>query len=95
MRGRRNTLVTVAVHHVAGQFVVISAMEKPSGYYLDLKADSKKRYQSNVTSAGLRIDPYSITQWSEDPAVTWSDVVLYMVTTPSPYTLKEVKVRQN
>jgi len=74
-------------------------MEKPSGYYLDLKADSKKRYQSKVTSAGLRIDPYSITQWSEDPdeipSVTWSDVVLYMVTTPSPYTLEEVKVRQN
>jgi len=65
--GRRNTLATVDIHHVAGQFVVICAMEKPSGYYLDLKADSKKRYQTKVTSVGLRIDPYSITQWSEDP----------------------------
>jgi len=72
-------------------------MEKPSGYYLDLKADSKKRYQSKVTSAGLRIDPHSITEWNEEPdvipAMTWSDVVMYMVTTPSPYTREEVKVR--
>jgi len=65
-------------------------MEKPSGYYLDLKADSKKRFQLKVMSTGLRIDPYSIAQWNEDPDVipvmTWSDVVMYMVSTPSPYT---------
>ena len=60
-------------------------MEKPSGYYLDLKADSKKRFQLKVMSTGLRIDPYSIAQWNEDPdvipAMTWSDAVMYMVTT--------------
>jgi len=43
----------------------------PSGYYLDLKADSK--------TTGLRIDPYIIAKWNEDPDVipfvTWSDVV--------------------
>jgi len=75
-------------------------MEKSSGYYLDLKTDSKKRYhyQSKVISTGLRIDPYSIAEWNKYPDVipfvTWSNVVVYMVTTPSAYTLEEVKVRQ-
>ena len=44
----------------------------------------------------LLFDPYSISEWEEDPqdipSVTWSDMVYYMTSTPSPYTREELKV---
>ena len=40
--------------------------------------------------------PIVLEDWTEDPevipCVQWSDVMLYMVTTPSPYTREEIKV---
>ena len=49
-------------------------------------------------SAGLNVDPYVIEGWSQNPEdipkVHWSDVVLYMVSTPSPYTKEAIKVCQ-
>ena len=44
------------------------------------------------------MDPYAIkeSQWSDDPVtiplLQWSDVILYMVSTPSPYTKESIKV---
>jgi len=71
-------------------------MEKTSEYVLSLTGKSKKRYECKVTSTGLKVDPYTISSWTEDPSmipdVKWSDMVLYMVSTPSPYTCEEIKV---
>ena len=71
-------------------------MENESEYFLSLSAESKKRYRCKVTSSGLKVDPYSILSWTEDPSilpnVQWSDMVMYMVSTSSPCTRDEIKV---
>ena len=71
-------------------------MESKSDYFHGLTAASKTRYESKVLSSGLKVDPYSITTWmvnSEDfPEVNISDMVMYMISTPSPYTREEIKV---
>ena len=74
------------------------AMERKSQYCLELSHESQLRYQSKVVCAGLNDDPYAVEEslWTDDPdsipTVNWSDVVLYMVSTPSPYTREELKV---
>jgi len=74
----------------------IYVMEIKSEYFLSLSSESRERCESKVVSAGLVIDPYSISEWEEDPQdiprVTWSDMVYFMTTTPSPYTREELKV---
>ena len=73
-------------------------MEQTSEYYSTLSSDSKARYTEKVTGAGLKTDPYMIPNesWTEEPVsvpqVSWSDMFLYMVSTPSPYTKQEMKV---
>ena len=71
-------------------------MELKSEYFLKLSNESRQRHEAKVTSAGLTIDPYSISNWEEEPTtipnVKWSDMVLYMVSMPSPYTREEIKV---
>ena len=58
--------------------------------YLELSLESQLRYQSKVVCAGLNDDPYAVEEshWTDNPdsipTVNWSDVVLYMVSTPSP-----------
>ena len=72
-------------------------MELKSEYFANLSADVKVRYESKMTSTGLGQDRYAIKEWTESPEnipeVQWSDMMLYMVTTPSPYTRKEIKVK--
>ena len=59
---------------------------------------AKVRYSQKLIKNGLNIDPYSITsdQWSKEltniPEVKWSDMFIYLVSTPSPYTREELKV---
>lgn len=69
---------------------------KRSEYLVKLSSEAKKRYESKVVSAGINVDPYAIDKWSQNPEdipkVQWSDVVLYMVSTPSPYTKEAIKV---
>ena len=71
---------------------------KRSEYLMKLSSEAKMRYESKVVSAGLDVDPYVIEGWSQNPEdipkVHWSDVVLYMVSTPSPYTKEAIKVCQ-
>ena len=71
-------------------------MESKSDYFHGLTAASKTHYESKVLSSGLKVDPYSITTWvvnSEDfPEVNISDMVMYMISTPSLYTREEIKV---
>ena len=69
-----------------------NGMQRISEYTQSLSAVSRARYESKVTSTGLNTDPYAIddSQWSTSPEavpdLTWSDMVLYMISTPSPYT---------
>ena len=73
-------------------------MERKSEYFASLSAESQRRYESKVISSGLRTDPYAIDDrhWTETPErvpdVQWSDMMLYMIATPSPYTREEIKV---
>lgn len=72
-------------------------MERKSEYFVNLSTEAKLRYEAKVTNAGLTEDPYSIKNWTENPEsipeVQWSDMMLYMVSTPSPYTREEIKVK--
>ena len=72
---------------------------KRSEYLTKLSSKAKKRFESKILSAGLDIDPYVIEEWTQNPEdipkVQWSDVVLYMVSTPSPYTKEAIKVIQS
>ena len=71
-------------------------MQTKSEYFESLSGDAHVRYETKVLTAGLTKYPYSITEWVEEPTVIpdikWSDSLLYMVSTPSPYTKEEVKV---
>lgn len=72
-------------------------MERFSQYFRDLSTAFKERYEQKVTSTGLKHDPYVIEDWCENPAslpdVQWSDLVVYMTTTPSQFTCEAIKVR--
>ena len=64
-------------------------MQAKSEYFESLLGKVRVRYEAKVLTAGLTKDPYSITEWVEEPTVTpdikWSNFMLYMVSTPSPY----------
>ena len=72
-------------------------MDRVSEYYLGLSTEAKARYTSKVIGAGLRSDPYTFPKdsWVEEPDeipnVSWSDLFVYMISTPSPYTQEELK----
>lgn len=73
-------------------------MNAKSDYLGALSAEAAKRYEAKVTKTGLKDDPYSIPdfQWTENPEsipqLSWSDMMLYLISTPSPYTREEIKV---
>jgi len=52
----------------------------------------------NVISGGLSTDPYAIDDgyWTDAPEIVpdvqWSDMMLYMIATPSPYTREAIEV---
>lgn len=77
------------------------ALSKYSEYVGSLSGASRSRYEGKVLSAGLKTDPYAISDsnWSNEPElipkISWSDVMLYMVSTPSPYTKEAIKVRKS
>lgn len=69
-----------------------------SDYHASLSPEAAMRYEAKITVTGLKEDPYSIAEcrWTENPEtipkVSWSDLMLYMIQTPSPYTREEIKV---
>ena len=72
-----------------------------SGYSSQLSAVAKQRYMEKVTAVGLAKDPYCIEdhfEWEKSPellpSIAWSDVILFMVATPSPYTGEAIEVHQ-
>ena len=72
------------------------ALVRMSEYLSSLSDEAKQRYESKVAGTGLSIDPYVIDDWTQDPEtiprLAWSDVMLYMVSTPSPYTKEAINV---
>ena len=77
---------------------VIMALTKKSEYLAQLSTETKTRYELKVTSTGLNVDPYCIDEslWTREPEVIpkmmWTDILFYMVSTPSPYTKEAIKV---
>ena len=75
---------------------IVMELLKKSEYFMSFSADFKARYRSKVICAGPTTYPYCIEGWTETrevvPSVQWSDVMLYMVSTPIPYTHEEMKV---
>lgn len=74
------------------------ALARKSEYLCSLSEDAKQRYESKVAGTGLTVDPYVIDDWTQDPEtvprLAWSDVMLYMVSTPCPFTKEALKVLQ-
>ena len=63
--------------------------------YVDsLEAKEKERYLSKIEQIG-GIDPYQVNDLSSDwnclPAITYPDIVNYLLFTPSPYTATDLK----
>ena len=55
-----------------------------------------------VSTVGLKTNPYCInnSEWERKspellPTVSWRDVMIFMVSTPSPYTSEAVKVEES
>ena len=69
-----------------------------SDYVKNLSVTSRKRYVEKVVLAGIRKDPYCLVEkeWEKNPAdlpsLAWSDIMIYMISTPSPYTKEAIKV---
>ena len=74
-------------------------LQPVSEYFCALSGEAKSRYIAKVTSSGLESDPYAIpdelwvSQPEKVPEVSWSDMFIYMISTPSVYTKEEIKVR--
>ena len=65
-------------------------MEPLSSRVSGLSRESQARYRTKVIAAGLLVDPYEIDEWTaspdEIPDVKSSDMIIYMISTPSPTT---------
>ena len=69
-----------------------------SDYFQQLKGAAKKRYAEKLDMLGTLSDPYAdvnTNPWSLDsaswPEVEYLDMYNYLISTPSPYTKKEMK----
>ena len=71
---------------------------KNSEYILQLSSVSRQRYIEKLTKVGLSNDPYCLEspEWEKDPenlpSLSRSDMMMFMVSTPSPYTKESIKV---
>jgi len=48
---------------------VALTMQSKSEYFTSLSGDARSRYETKVLTTGLSKDPYSITEWTEEPSV--------------------------
>nr|XP_054755271.1 uncharacterized protein LOC129261235 [Lytechinus pictus] len=68
----------------------------PSTYFNGLDEASKARYEEKISFIG-GVDPYSLPKrsWSEDPdifpAISYADIVNFVLFSPSPYTLEDMR----
>ena len=76
-------------------------MQRNLEHFANLTADAQGRYECKVISGGLSTDPYVIDDcyWTATPEIApdvqWSDTMLYMTATPSPYTREAIEVKLN
>ncbi len=74
------------------------AFVRKSEYVAQLSAVSRQRYEEKLKNVGLFDDPYCLenSAWEKNPEdlplLSFSDVMMYMVSTPSPYTKESIKV---
>ena len=72
------------------RFLGARVMERLSSRVSGLSRESQARYRTKVIAAGLLVDPYKIDEWTaspdEIPDVKSSDMIIYMISTPSPTT---------
>ena len=65
---------------------------------MQLSSVSRQRYIKKLTKVGLSNDPYCLEspEWEKDPenlpSLSWSNIMMFMVSTPSPYTKESIKV---
>ena len=75
-----------------------SMLFRKSECLLQLTSLSRQKYIKKITKAGLSCDPYCLesSEWNKDPEdlplLSWSDITMFMVSTPSPYTKESIKV---
>jgi hypothetical protein len=66
-----------------------------SPYVNILSQDAKQRYNSKLlydSATKSLSDPYSLTdKWNTNPALTFGDIYLYLIDTPSIYTKESMK----
>ena len=90
------TMAEGGAKHLCGP----ASLVKWSEYLLQLSFEARARFEAKILSVGLNVDPYhsaiDLEQWSRNPEVLpkvqWSDVLLYMISTPSPYMKESIKV---
>ena len=82
--------------HAYTLLMVVALLE--SVYFLSLSTNSKHRYEAKLSNHGLSVDPYVVKDpdWVNNPAVipqiAYSDLMLYMTSTPSSHTKEAIKV---
>ena len=68
-----------------------------SSYYYGLEESAKSRYREKLALLGGIRDPYLAIDLERGerrqnwPAVEYPDIFNYLITTPSPYTMQELK----
>ena len=69
-----------------------------SSYYYGLEESGKSRYRDKLAILGGIADPYLSMEldqenvdWQDWPEVEYPDIFNYLINTPSPYTMKELK----
>ena len=71
-----------------------AAKKQQKIHLYDLDGTAKERYLSKLSVIGGQ-DPYEILSWSEDPQIlpkiTYPDIVNYLLFSPSPYTMDDLK----
>ena len=69
-----------------------------SEYFETLSGSGKARYLQKLEICQLKRDPYCVTENeliaspASIPRVKWSDMFVYLMSTPSQHTLHEIKV---
>ena len=92
----RQARSAVCVHYDYCNYTM--QLDQVSEYFCGLPEETKARYSTKICGVGLKTDPYAnpnelwMVEPDQIPNVAWSDMFMYMITTPSAYTREEMKV---